>query len=62
MEKQRIRLSLSYVDATTAMSESGRNIRAGQSGGGVGAAVVVVVVLGKIEENKKGLPHRRQKQ
>ena len=42
-----------------ATSESGRNRRVDQTGGGIGAAGVVEVVVGKEEDDNKGVPHRR---
>ena len=47
MEKQQRRLSLSEVDVMVAMSKTGINRRSAQSGGVIGATVVVGVVVGK---------------
>ena len=59
MEKQRRRLSLLEVDVPAATSESGSNRRAAQAGGGMGAAGLVRLVVGKGEDDNKGMPSGR---
>ena len=59
MEKRRRRLSLLEVDVTAATTENEEKIRADQSGGGIGAAGVLGLVVGKGEDNNKGVPHGR---